>query len=103
MVRWSRMKDPFNHRARSPVSKPMGKGSGHFVIFVDDFDQSLHFYREVLGMRISDFVNFSPAPGVTLTSRVFPLQPTPSLDRLCGNAAGAQTSASLYVPSQFTR
>jgi len=31
-------------------------GLGHIVIRVDDSSRSLHFYREVLGMRISDFV-----------------------------------------------
>lgn len=51
-----------------PISgfKTANQGMGHFVIFVDDLDRSLHFYRDVLGMRISDFVNFSPAPGVKL-------------------------------------
>lgn len=42
------------------------QGLGHFVIAVNDLDQSLRFYRDVLGMRISDFVKFSPAPGVML-------------------------------------
>ncbi len=32
------------------------QGLGHVVIAVDDFEQSLRFYRDVLGMRISDFV-----------------------------------------------
>lgn len=31
-------------------------GLGHIVIRVDDSARSLHFYRDVLGMRISDFV-----------------------------------------------
>lgn len=31
-------------------------GLGHIVIRVDDSKRSLHFYRDVLGMRISDFV-----------------------------------------------
>jgi 2,3-dihydroxybiphenyl 1,2-dioxygenase len=31
-------------------------GLGHIVIRVDDSARSLHFYREVLGMRISDFI-----------------------------------------------
>jgi biphenyl-2,3-diol 1,2-dioxygenase len=37
-------------------------GLGHFVMWVDDFDRTLHFYRDLLGMRVSDFVRFSPAP-----------------------------------------
>lgn len=32
-------------------------GLGHMVIRVDDAAQSLRFYRDVLGMRISDFVD----------------------------------------------
>jgi 2,3-dihydroxybiphenyl 1,2-dioxygenase len=31
-------------------------GLGHIVIRVDDSARSLHFYRDVLGMRISDFI-----------------------------------------------
>ncbi len=31
-------------------------GLGHIVIRVDDAARSLHFYRDVLGMRISDFI-----------------------------------------------
>lgn len=51
-----------------PISgfKTGEQGLGHFVIAVNDLDQSLRFYRDVLGMRISDFVKFSPAPGVML-------------------------------------
>jgi biphenyl-2,3-diol 1,2-dioxygenase len=41
-------------------------GLGHFVIWVDDFERSLHFYRDILGMRVSDFVKFSPAPEVRM-------------------------------------
>jgi biphenyl-2,3-diol 1,2-dioxygenase len=32
------------------------QGLGHIVLKVDDLDRSLAFYRDVLGMRISDFV-----------------------------------------------
>jgi len=31
-------------------------GLGHIVIKVDDSARSLHFYRDVLGMRVSDFI-----------------------------------------------
>ncbi len=31
-------------------------GLGHIVVRVDDAEKSLHFYRDLLGMRISDFV-----------------------------------------------
>ena len=39
-----------------PISgfKTGEQGLGHFVVFVDDLDRSLHFYRDALGMRISD-------------------------------------------------
>ncbi len=43
------------------------QGLGHIVIAVNDFDQSLSFYRDVLGMRISDFIPFEIAPGVQPT------------------------------------
>jgi 2,3-dihydroxybiphenyl 1,2-dioxygenase len=47
-------------------------GLGHLVVRVDDAAKSLHFYRDVLGMRISDFIDMKtrrgqPAPGLTLT------------------------------------
>ncbi|MGH7933885.1 MAG: VOC family protein [Candidatus Binataceae bacterium] len=34
-------------------------GLGHIVVRVDDAEKSLHFYRDVLGMRISDFIDFA--------------------------------------------
>ena len=60
-----------------PISgfKTGEQGLGHFVLAVDDLDRSLHFYREVLGMRISDFVRFSPAPGVRLNVAFFHCNP----------------------------
>jgi biphenyl-2,3-diol 1,2-dioxygenase len=46
-------------------------GLGHMVVSVDDSAKSLHFYRDVLGMRISDFIEMKMrrgAPsGLTLT------------------------------------
>jgi biphenyl-2,3-diol 1,2-dioxygenase len=51
------------------------QGLGHFVISVDDFDRSLHFYRDVLGLRISDFVNLSPAPKVKVKVAFFHCNP----------------------------
>jgi 2,3-dihydroxybiphenyl 1,2-dioxygenase len=39
------------------------QGLGHMVITMDDFDQSIHFYRDVLGMRISDFVEVTRPTG----------------------------------------
>lgn len=60
-----------------PISgfKTVGQGLGHFVVAVDDFDRSLAFYRDVLGMRISDFVKFSPAPNVRLNVAFFHCNP----------------------------
>jgi biphenyl-2,3-diol 1,2-dioxygenase len=33
------------------------QGMGHIVVRVDDSAKSLHFYRDLLGMRISDFID----------------------------------------------
>ena len=35
------------------------QGLGHIVLAVADVERSIHFYRDVLGMRISDFVQTS--------------------------------------------
>jgi 2,3-dihydroxybiphenyl 1,2-dioxygenase len=50
-------------------------GLGHFVMAVENADRSLQFYRDVLGMRISDFVQISPAPGVKLKVTFFHCNP----------------------------
>jgi 2,3-dihydroxybiphenyl 1,2-dioxygenase len=64
-------------QAPRPISgfKTGEQGLGHFVLAVDDLDRSLHFYRDVLGMRISDFVRFSPAPNVMLNVAFFHCNP----------------------------
>ena len=38
-------------------------GLGHIVVRVDDADRSLQFYRDVLGMRISDFIDLKMRRG----------------------------------------
>lgn len=38
-------------------------GLGHIVLRVDDSAKSLHFYRDVLGMRISDFIDLKMRRG----------------------------------------
>ena len=38
-------------------------GLGHIVLGVDDLDRSVSFYRDVLGMRISDFIRFGQVAG----------------------------------------
>ncbi len=35
-------------------------GFGHYVLLVPDLDQSMAFYREVLGMKLSDYVIIGP-------------------------------------------
>lgn len=66
---------PFQSPRSISGFKTVGQGLGHFVIFVDDLDRSLHFYRDVLGMRVSDFVRISPAPDVTLKVAFFHCNP----------------------------
>lgn len=57
---------PFQSPRRISGFKTGEQGLGHFVVWVDDYERTLHFYRDVLGMRVSDFVRFSPAPGVRM-------------------------------------
>lgn len=38
-------------------------GLGHIVVAVDDLDESITFYRDVLGLRISDFIQLERPPG----------------------------------------
>ena len=45
-------------------------GLGHIVLTVADADASMHFYRDVLGLRISDFIEFERLPG-TLVNMAF--------------------------------
>jgi biphenyl-2,3-diol 1,2-dioxygenase len=58
--------EPFQSPRRISGFKTGELGLGHFVVWIDDFDRTLHFYRDVLGMRVSDFVRFSPAPGIKM-------------------------------------
>ena len=46
-------------RSPRPLSGFIGaeQGLGHMVITMDDFEQSVEFYRDVLGMRISDYID----------------------------------------------
>jgi len=39
------------------------QGLGHMVVTMDDFETSVNFYRDVLGMRISDYVEVERPPG----------------------------------------
>lgn len=40
-------------------------GLGHFILVVDDFDQSIRFYLDALGMRITDHMTIEFAPNLT--------------------------------------
>jgi 2,3-dihydroxybiphenyl 1,2-dioxygenase len=40
------------------------QGVGHAVMIVDDEEDALHFYRDLLGLRVSDFIDFEREPGV---------------------------------------
>jgi 2,3-dihydroxybiphenyl 1,2-dioxygenase len=52
------------------------QGLGHMVITMDEFDRSIHFYRDVLGMRISDFVDVvRPTTGQHLKLAFFHCNP----------------------------
>lgn len=50
-------------------------GLGHFVIAVDDLDRSVSFYRDVLGMRVSDLVRLELVPGMQSTLAFFHCNP----------------------------
>lgn len=58
--------------ARSPFASPRGisgfvtgdQGVGHVVLSVDDAAAALTFYRDVLGLRVSDFIDFEREPGI---------------------------------------
>ena len=48
--------DPFN--SPRPISNFVtgDQGLGHAVLYVDDSDQSVRFYRDLLGLRVSDYI-----------------------------------------------
>jgi 2,3-dihydroxybiphenyl 1,2-dioxygenase len=48
--------DPFNSPRPINGFVTGGQGLGHVVYYVNDLDRSMRFYRDVLGMRISDFI-----------------------------------------------
>jgi 2,3-dihydroxybiphenyl 1,2-dioxygenase len=45
------------------------------VVIMDDLDRSVHFYRDVLGMRISDFVEVERPPGHKMRLAFFHCNP----------------------------
>jgi 2,3-dihydroxybiphenyl 1,2-dioxygenase len=58
--------------ASAPFSSPRGipgfvtgdQGVGHVVLSVDDASAAMTFYRDLLGLRVSDFIDFEREPGV---------------------------------------
>ncbi len=58
-------------RPEIPFNSPRGisgfnaglQGMGHFVLAVDDYDATLNFYRDLLGMGLSDYLDFEMMPG----------------------------------------
>jgi biphenyl-2,3-diol 1,2-dioxygenase len=50
------------------------QGLGHIVLAVKDFDQTVKFYRDVLGFRISDFIDMKFGP-MTATLAFFHCNP----------------------------
>src|SRR5260370_34184620 len=53
MAHWWVFDQPF--QSPRPISgfKTGEQGLGHFVVWVDDFDRSLHLYRDLLGMSVA--------------------------------------------------
>lgn len=51
------------------------QGLGHMVITMDDFDQSVEFYRDVLGMRISDYIQLTRPSGEEVQLAFFHCNP----------------------------
>ena len=64
-------------------------GLGHIVLNVNDLEKATAFYRDVLGLRISDFVEIN-RPDRQLKMSFFPLQPQTSFPgagrKGCGSA-----------------
>jgi len=50
-------------------------GLGHIVLAVDDLERSVQFYRDVLGMRISDFIVRETAPASSRAMAFFHCNP----------------------------
>ncbi len=67
----------------APFASPRGlagfvtgtMGLGHIVLAVDDLEASIDFYRDVLGMRISDFVQIERPPGNKMRMAFFHCNP----------------------------
>jgi 2,3-dihydroxybiphenyl 1,2-dioxygenase len=64
-------------------------GLGHIVLNVNDLEKATAFYRDVLGLRISDFVEIN-RPDRQLKMSFFHCNPRHHSLALAGRAAGAQ-------------
>lgn len=64
-------------RSPRPLSGFVGgtQGLGHMVVSMDDLEQSIAFYRDVLGMRISDYVAVTRPSGEQLRLAFFHCNP----------------------------
>ena len=59
-------------RPEIPFNSPRGissfnaglQGVGHIALAVDDYDATLNFYRDLLGMGLSDYLDFEMMPGM---------------------------------------
>lgn len=72
LVEWEK---PF-HSPRAISGFETGNmGLGHIVVGVDDYEASVRFYRDSLGLRISDFIEFSVGPGMNVTAAFFHCNP----------------------------
>jgi 2,3-dihydroxybiphenyl 1,2-dioxygenase len=50
-------------------------GLGHMAVTVNDLEQSVQFYRDVLGMRISDYIQIERPPGTKRRAAFFHCNP----------------------------
>jgi 2,3-dihydroxybiphenyl 1,2-dioxygenase len=49
---------------RPGLTPPTGSWLGHIVVGIGDMDDNVRFYRDALGMKISDYVQVERSPGV---------------------------------------
>lgn len=69
-------KAPLADSFRQTVGKGAGfktgdLGLGHFVAVARDYKQSVSFYQDVLGLRISDYIREEVAPGMLVDATFF--------------------------------
>ncbi len=64
-VFYGRPVNPAPYQPTRPTTgfKTEGEGLGHVLVHVADLDASLHFYRDLLGFRISDFTDVQTPNG----------------------------------------